>query len=106
MDHRLPCGEGDVGSGDLTSQFFLRPSGGTRVRLSVRAPFFAHSEKGGQSLCSTVPHRPGGRMASAKFGIVLGGENGVGKTSLIGRFALDEFDDEYVATLGAKVSEV
>jgi small GTP-binding protein len=33
------------------------------------------------------------------------GEKAVGKTSLIRRFVYDQFDDRYVATLGAKVSE-
>ncbi len=33
------------------------------------------------------------------------GESGVGKTSLIRRFVLDEFDDRYVATIGAKITK-
>ena len=35
----------------------------------------------------------------------LVGEHAVGKTSLIRRFVLDEFDDRYIVTLGAKVSK-
>ncbi len=33
------------------------------------------------------------------------GDHGVGKTSLIRRFVLDEFDDRYLTTLGTKVSK-
>ncbi|HYS71238.1 MAG TPA: GTP-binding protein, partial [Thermoplasmata archaeon] len=33
----------------------------------------------------------------------MAGEAGVGKTSLIRRYVLDEFDDRYVATLGTKI---
>ncbi len=33
------------------------------------------------------------------------GEHAVGKTSLIRRYVLDEFDDRYIVTLGAKVSK-
>ena len=40
-----------------------------------------------------------------KAKICLVGEHGVGKTSLIRRYILDEFDDRYITTLGAKVSK-
>jgi len=40
-----------------------------------------------------------------KAKICLVGEHAVGKTSLIRRFVLDEFDDRYIVTLGAKVSK-
>ncbi len=40
-----------------------------------------------------------------KVKISLVGEAAVGKTSLIRRFVLDEFDDRYISTLGAKVSK-
>jgi small GTP-binding protein len=40
-----------------------------------------------------------------KAKICLVGEHAVGKTSLIRRFVLDEFDDRYITTLGAKVSK-
>ena len=40
-----------------------------------------------------------------KSKICLVGEHAVGKTSLIRRFVLDEFDDRYIVTLGAKVSK-
>ena len=43
--------------------------------------------------------------AHLKAKVVLLGGMGVGKTSLIRRYVLDEFDDSYVATLGAKVSK-
>ncbi|MBI4739767.1 TniB family NTP-binding protein, partial [Candidatus Woesearchaeota archaeon] len=37
--------------------------------------------------------------------ICLFGEAAVGKTSLIRRFVLDQYDDRYLATIGAKVSK-
>lgn len=40
-----------------------------------------------------------------KVKISLVGEAAVGKTSLIRRFVLEEFDDRYISTLGAKVSK-
>ena len=40
-----------------------------------------------------------------KVKVCLIGEHAVGKTSLIRRYVLDEFDDRYVVTLGAKVSK-
>ena len=40
-----------------------------------------------------------------KAKVCLVGEAAVGKTSLVRRFVLDEFDDRYVTTLGAKVSK-
>lgn len=41
----------------------------------------------------------------AKVKVCLAGEPMVGKTSLIRRYVLDEYDDRYVATLGAKVTK-
>jgi small GTP-binding protein len=40
-----------------------------------------------------------------KAKVCLVGEFGVGKTSLIRRFVLDEFDDRYLATIGAKITK-
>ncbi len=40
-----------------------------------------------------------------KCKVCLIGEAAVGKTSLIRRYVLDEFDDKYITTLGAKVSK-
>jgi small GTP-binding protein len=40
-----------------------------------------------------------------KFKICLAGEPAVGKTSLIRRFVLDEFDDKYLETIGAKITK-
>jgi len=40
-----------------------------------------------------------------KAKVCLIGEAAVGKTSMVRRFVLDEFDDRYVTTLGAKVSK-
>lgn len=43
--------------------------------------------------------------ADLKLKICLAGEYAVGKTSLIRRFVHDEFDDRYIATVGAKVTK-
>jgi small GTP-binding protein len=40
-----------------------------------------------------------------KLKICLIGEGAVGKTSLVRRFVLDEFDDRYLQTIGTKVSK-
>src|SRR3989337_726144 len=40
-----------------------------------------------------------------KMKVCLVGEGAVGKTSLIRRFVLDDFDDKYIQTLGSKVSK-
>ncbi len=40
-----------------------------------------------------------------KVKVCLVGEAAVGKTSLIRRFVLDDFDDKYIQTLGTKVSK-
>jgi len=39
-----------------------------------------------------------------KTKVCLVGDNGVGKTSLIQRFVLDQFDDRYLVTIGTKVT--
>ncbi len=44
-------------------------------------------------------------VVQLKSKICLVGEAAVGKTSLIRRFVLDQFDDSYIRTLGAKVSK-
>lgn len=45
------------------------------------------------------------RAERLKSKVCLVGEAAVGKTSMVRRFVLDEFDDRYVTTLGAKVSK-
>lgn len=40
-----------------------------------------------------------------KVKVCVVGEQAVGKTSLIRRYVLDQFDDRYIMTLGAKVSK-
>jgi len=42
---------------------------------------------------------------SMKAKIVLLGDGGVGKTSLIRRFVVDQYSDEYITTIGTKVSK-
>ncbi|MFQ6106752.1 MAG: Rab family GTPase [Thermoplasmata archaeon] len=42
-------------------------------------------------------------VCKAKIGLV--GDTAVGKTSLVRRYVLDQFDDKYIRTIGAKVSK-
>lgn len=51
-------------------------------------------------MSATTTEGPGMRLK-----VCLVGEHAVGKTSLIGRFVHDEYDDRYVATLGTKVTK-
>jgi len=44
-------------------------------------------------------------VRNLKCKVCLVGEAAVGKTSLIRRYVLDDFDDKYITTLGAKVSK-
>ena len=48
---------------------------------------------------------PTGQVLHLKAKVCLLGGLGVGKTSLVRRYVLDEFDDHYVITLGAKVTK-
>ncbi|MFQ5910047.1 MAG: Rab family GTPase [Thermoplasmata archaeon] len=45
------------------------------------------------------------REETLKAKVCLVGEAAVGKTSLIRRYVLDQFEDKYITTLGAKVSK-
>jgi small GTP-binding protein len=47
---------------------------------------------------------PDVRRMKAKLALM--GEGGVGKTSLIRRFVLDEYEDSYLHTIGTKVSKI
>lgn len=49
--------------------------------------------------------RPARGTKLIKVKVCLVGEGGVGKTSLIRRYVIDEFDDRYIMTLGAKVTK-
>ena len=40
-----------------------------------------------------------------KIKVCLVGDVGVGKTSLVRRYVLDQFDDKYIATIGTKVTK-
>src|SRR5947207_15393201 len=44
-------------------------------------------------------------LKHVKAKVCLVGDVAVGKTSLIRRFVQDEFDDRYIATVGAKVTK-
>ncbi len=58
---------------------------------------------------ASIRHRDRGvclvHVRRLKSKVCLIGEAAVGKTSLIRRYVLDEFDDKYITTLGAKVSK-
>jgi len=45
------------------------------------------------------------KVAAKKKKICLLGDPAVGKTSLIGRYVLDMFDDKYLSTIGTKVTK-
>lgn len=54
-----------------------------------------------------MPRDPGMlNVERMKAKVVLVGDGGVGKTSLIRRFTLNQYDDKYIATLGTKVSKI
>lgn len=48
---------------------------------------------------------PPARELRMKAKVCLVGEAAVGKTSLVRRFVINEFDDRYITTLGARVSK-
>jgi len=50
-----------------------------------------------------VPTHPGRPSEEVKAKVVLAGAPGVGKTSLVRRYVLNQFDDAYLQTLGAIV---
>jgi small GTP-binding protein len=52
---------------------------------------------------SRIPMRTIRRMRTK---LVLVGESGVGKTSLVRRFVLNEYEDAYVPTVGTKVTRI
>ena len=84
-DRRTPLEDAPSDSIRRTSQEGLSPEGqklGTAVRkTTMTEPYLLKSK------------------------ICLVGERGVGKSSLIRRYVLDQFDDKYIRTLGAKVEK-
>ena len=48
-----------------------------------------------------MPPAPG----SAKKKVVLIGDGGVGKTSLIRKYVFDQFSDDYLSTIGTKITQ-
>ena len=50
---------------------------------------------------------PAGSIATqfVKRKVLMVGEGGVGKTSLIRRFVVDKFSDDYIVTIGTKVTK-
>lgn len=51
-----------------------------------------------------MPGRSAKPRTDLTLKIALGGEPGVGKTSVVRRFVTNTFDDRYISTLGTKVS--
>src|SRR2546428_818158 len=49
--------------------------------------------------------RPSMPREPMKSKVVLLGDGGVGKTSLVRRFVVDQYSDEYITTVGTKVSK-
>lgn len=45
------------------------------------------------------------RKEKIKVKVCMVGDNSVGKTSLVRRYVFDDFEDKYIATLGAKVTK-
>src|SRR3990170_7296665 len=75
--------------------------------VPARRPRFREQCGNGYVVCRGILLGPSAmakpRLLKAKICIV--GEAAVGKTSLIRRFVLDQFDDSYLMTLQAKVSK-
>src|SRR5881409_2903485 len=84
-DRRTPLEDAPSDSIRRTSQEGLSPKG---WKLSIAARK------------ATMPE-----PYQLKSKICLVGERGVGKSSLIRRYVLDQFDDKYIRTLGAKVEK-
>src|SRR3989442_15146635 len=93
---------------------------GGRIRLPIEEPGGAREDPPSDSIRRTSQEglSPKGRKVNVaarkatmpepyllKSKICLVGERGVGKSSLIRRYVLDQFDDKYVRTLGAKVEK-
>src|SRR5438128_12605107 len=49
--------------------------------------------------------RPSMPRDPMKSKVVLLGDGGVGKTSLVRRFVVDQYSDDYITTVGTKVSK-
>src|SRR5437899_8771490 len=49
--------------------------------------------------------RPSMPREPMKSKVVLLGDGGVGKTSLVRRFVVDQYSDDYITTVGTKVSK-
>src|SRR5712692_1861237 len=84
------------------------PSGGRSLASMKSEPWLVGTDEtpysGGPNVeLSRIPMRTLRRM---KTKLVLVGESGVGKTSLIRRFMLNEYEDAYVPTVGTKVSRI
>src|SRR3989449_8640048 len=58
-----------------------------------------------QTQINAATEHPMPETRRMKTKVCLVGEAAVGKTSLIRRYVLDEFEDRYITTLGAKVSK-
>lgn len=77
-------------------------------RAVTRAPMENRTERlmcGGPAFHREVLATPDYPTKNVKMKICLVGEEGVGKTSLIRRFVLSQFDEKYLRTVGTMVSK-
>jgi len=79
-------------------------SGGTVFRSYQRREH-THNVYAGHAGYATSRGWSSVEVKRMKMKVCLVGEAAVGKTSLIRRFVLDDFDDKYIQTLGTKVSK-
>src|SRR5437867_8594495 len=96
-----------------SSRRVIEPRGSPRTGRTGRAPRTAfrferiprlrttgNGSRGG--LGHPTPSMPREPMKSK---VVLLGDGGVGKTSLVRRFVVDQYSDDYITTVGTKVSK-
>src|SRR5207245_10384202 len=78
-------------------------------RLAVQGKTARDAGGGGRGTVRATARGRDGEMKMplevVKLKVCMAGEGAVGKTSLLRRYVLDEYDDRYVATLGTKITK-